>query len=791
MAARRRRKKKRPAQPKTTPTVRLRHAVDLMQRDSLHEALDTVEKVVQRDLDATTQQQAQRILAEIHFRLAAQSTDIARRIQHLEAATYHAPDDARSYFHLAVAFITAARCEDALTALDFVADLDPTRTHLAYLRGLAQLGAGQQPEMEGVSADAADALTFVAALCNEKAKSAPQLPADNILLSDQQGGWQALLALRTDEAAAPADQLEDAAANGTDAMRAVWQYYHGVAAMRQDAFDTARAAWRTAAERLDRPWLSDNLAGALRAKLREYALQGQWRDVLDAYEDSQLAAREATAGNGAAPSDVLDDKALAEVIGLAHFHLGYAAAQDRQWADASVHWNAASQYMGSRHLAQDLALAEERLGRWQEAAQAWRTMVRRRPRKETHPDYLSDEQVAAIWRHAADCYEQIDETDEVITCLKNAIKYAETDSELRMQLVRALMEDERYEAAENELDRILEQDPDHVPALMQLGAIYEERWDRDSMSVWRRVVQLDPQNRDARNALADAYISEANYGGGGGGWFFRLRNQPQKAVIQKLQEGLEELPGHPKLLLELGKAYVQFNKQKQARATLREAWETAPTELPIVAEAMHELLHVKGGDIVDELLPTVRQMRGLLSGFWISQGMQVLECELDESWAERFWDEAVQTAELKRGDDTKAFALIQVFELAASHEMEEMAQKYAERLRNEVPESGAVEYIEAWHAMHEEDDPNKAKRLLRRAQRTAQKAGETGVQERINYVMDLISGRRNPLFDLFNRGVPGMEKALDDRFPEDYDMDDILDNLDKEDLDELRKFFGI
>jgi tetratricopeptide (TPR) repeat protein len=113
--------------------------------------------------------------------------------------------------------------------------------------------------------------------------------------------------------------------------------------------------------------------------------------------------------------------------------------------------------------------------------------------------------VAAIWQHAADCYEQIENSVEEIACLKNALKYKETDPELRLRLVDAYVGDERMEAARNELERLLEISPDHVPALIRLGTLYQKLELGDATSIWRRVVALEPTNQEARNASGDLH----------------------------------------------------------------------------------------------------------------------------------------------------------------------------------------------------------------------------------------------------------------------------------------------
>ena len=119
-------------------------------------------------------------------------------------------------------------------------------------------------------------------------------------------------------------------------------------------------------------------------------------------------------------------------------------------------------------------------------------MLRRRPRKQDHPEAVTDAQMATLWRHVAECYERVKDADEVLTCLKNAVKYAPADLELGVKIADISTQTGRDEAAARELERLLAINAQYIPALLRLGTLYESRQDRDPMPIWRRVLAIEP-----------------------------------------------------------------------------------------------------------------------------------------------------------------------------------------------------------------------------------------------------------------------------------------------------------
>ena len=330
------------------------------------------------------------------------------------------------------------RLAEALVELDATAARQPDRRGLAYLRALARIATGQPWETTGLTPAEGNTLRLVQGLVQGKPKRSGRRSCRSRCSARGTELWQALVAMRADATAAPAEQLKAALDQNTrKPVSRILHYYKGVAAMRAGDRDAAQGAWLHAQSAgLTSPSLTENLTALLRGEAVELAQEGRWQDLVNLI--SRLPA------SGA-------DRIVAETGSLAYYHLGYEAAQAGKWPIAAQHWRKANELDANRYLSQNLALAEEALENWLNAAEAWREMVRRRPRKEDHPDYLTDAQVAALWNHAAECYQHTELHGEVETCLRNAIKYAPDDTALRLRLADVLLEQQRGDAAETQL----------------------------------------------------------------------------------------------------------------------------------------------------------------------------------------------------------------------------------------------------------------------------------------------------------------------------------------------------
>lgn len=727
----------------------LEESLRMLRRGNPDRALKLATEGSELATTAAERDAAQRLLAEAHFRAALEGPP-AQRLARLEQALALTPTDPRLLVQRGVALWQGGDLPAARKELDRAAEVEPTRPGLAYLRQLARLALGEVWQTEGLTESEANTLRTLHALLAKE----PTLPDAGPTLATQPGLWQALHQLAQGDATAATVSLKEAADHATAPdVKRLLRYYQGIAAMRLGDGATAQAAWQQAQGLASpMPWLVENLALRLRDQATELAAQEKWSAI-------PLLTRQTP--------DQVQDRILAETIGLAHFHLGYEEAQAERWARAAHHWRQAEAWAGNRQIAQNLALAEEAGGNWEQAAQAWREMARRRPRSRSHPDYLDDNQVAGIWRHAAECYREVENIPEAITCLKTAIKYAPKDADLRLDLADALMANEQADASLNEVRRILDLAPDHVEALLRLGTLLMDKWNEDSRPIWRRVLELEPTRIEARMGLSEVYLKLIQWP-----WHILTQGKGREEIVT---EALKHLSDYAPFLASLGLLYrnVYHDNARCCEYLLRAA-ETDPTNARVVSLVLHELLHVGQAADVERLFEMARTLPRLLPDFWFGQVEQALGCEVGEAWRTRFLDEAVALAEQPHVPASKAALLIKAYEVSDNAEDRTLVAHVEQRIRAEVPESGGVEFIEALKAL-DADNVRAAKQHFNKAKRQARRAKDASALEFIEEMATLtLHGPPGPLspamlarlMEMFPDGPPSLE-ALES-LPDDF-----------------------
>ena len=365
------------------PTVRIQDAEQAMARGDLVKAHQLAEAALRGTHDPAGKQATHLLLAEILLRLGAAQDTASARLPLLTQAVVHAPQQARLHYQRGLALWRIRDFAQAARAFDLAAQYEPARPGLQFLRQVANLATGQPVQTDGL--DSAEANTLALLQAAHKQGNSPRVLANlagKPLVGSRPELWVWLLEMLANPKATTAPPTGSPARPN-----AVVDYYAGVAAMRQGDAGAAQPAWRAAVRNLKTPWLTQNLLALVCEQATSQAQNQQWQAVVDLFEATSKEIAEAA-----------QDTTLGEIAGIAYFNLGYEAAQNNQWAIAAPHFRAANQLIKSRQLFQNLALAEEALQNWLPAADAWREMIRRRPRKADHPDALSDPQVAAIWR---------------------------------------------------------------------------------------------------------------------------------------------------------------------------------------------------------------------------------------------------------------------------------------------------------------------------------------------------------------------------------------------------------
>ena len=729
MAKRRNKKqqiaRKRQQQKSNRPANRLEEAMGALKAGDYHSAITQGASAYEAQNDEVTQRAASQLLNESYFRVAAKTTNMLTRLRHLDSALKYMPDDSRSHLHRGNTLVGMGRLDEALAAFQKVDPATLSQTKMNYPVQLARMAAGEKWFATGLSSIEANTLYLLESIIQDAPDEEVEQCIEQMDKDDSQATetaiWKVLTQMYQKPKSAPQSRLQNAVAdNGT---QPVLSYYLGVMSMRKGEIQPAKEHWEKAAvDGFQSQWLSKNQALLLSEEAQKAAATGTWQEIIKSDY----------------PSHLLEDTALGEIVAAAHDHLGYAAAKQNKWDKASRHWRKASESLQNRRLLQNLALSAEKTGNWSQAAESWRGVVRRRPRKTNHPDYLTDMQVAAIWHHAADCYREERNLDEVIHCLKNAIKYAPEDTDIRISLAQNYIYDEREEAAENELNRILDVDSDNIHALELLGRLYTDNWHHDDMEIWRRILEIEPAHLDARQALADAYVKKSDglsmsstpsFLAG----FFARRQKSEKSRIKWLEEGLEELPGHPKLLMELGLAYIEIEQKEKALDYLEQARQAASNDLDILAVLAVSLLEMEEEEALLDLRAELRELPRVTVMFWLRLANQTLSAELEDQWVQFWGDEAITVAREAPDRYSIAYVLARLAEMSYGYDADEMGADYEKQIQAEAPKSGAAEYVVAFKAYHL-DDMTKARRMLQRGKTRAKRANEKELLEHMEMV---------------------------------------------------------
>ncbi len=631
---------------------------------------------------------------------------------------------------------------------------------LGYLRQIVLLAQNKKTEATQVTLPITLTETNTIKIINQMISGTTEnsvLP-DGQMLDKLEPFWLLLAQMKQDNSVTPVSEFQQIINKGSykKNISSILDYYNGVAAMRLGKKDMARTAWLKAKNNgFMETHLTLNQDYLLLEQLVILAEEEKWYELINAINSL--------------PNKTKELEIVKELAGFACYYIGYQAAQEGKWEIATRYWRRASEQNNSCRLSQNLALAEEALENWVAAAAAWREMLKRRSRKATSANHLTDSQVAAIWKRAAECYKKtrdIDNIEEHTTCLKNALKYAENDLELRIDIVDTLRANDQEKAASNELKRILAIAPNNIDALLRLGEMASNKYDIDeAIDIWKQILAIDPKHKDAKEALASDYVKKAEH------------ITPTRKRISFLEDTLKQLPEHPKLLLLLAKATDYVQTGKSVIEIFLRAYKAAIKDIELVSEIFHELVHIKEASAeIEKIMAEINQRPGLMPDFWISQGHGALQCQLGIEWGQVFFDEAIKLSEETK-IKSKADVFLEVF--LAMHvkklplqQLNVLRTYYLQRIQSELPDKGLLEYVAAFDAFHDKKDVKEAQRLFKEARQRANKANEPALVEKIKETEENIShsSKRSDFLDdvpvdvlmrLMARFPDGPPKSLD------------------------------
>jgi tetratricopeptide (TPR) repeat protein len=551
------------------------------------------------------------------------------------------------------------------------------------------------------------------------------------------------------EAASPlsGDRLEQGVAH----------YYLGVIAAYEGDWQEAGRRWSAAhAAGWTSPWLQANLAELYHRIAEERLSTGDAEGALDAAIE--------------ADRHISSNKRLDALFSHAYQRLAHDAVSAGDWEQALDYWEDASEVGGSSfRLAYNRALAYERLEDYVAAGELWREALRRRPRRADHPDAISDEQVARLWRRAAEAYHKAGDFDEAVNVYRQALKWNPDDLDTRMVLAEGLIDDGRLQAAENELYRILERDPENVPALLRVGEVIQEIdrwWDRYSaVRHWERVLELEPENAEARQNLVDFYRDEADN---------RLYWGEVPDAIKLYRQALDHQPESGRTLAALGRCHFFLGQKKKAHSFIDRALNNANGDLEVYGDVIQIWLEQSNADLAWQVVSRAESDLAARSAsipyvFYLALGAYCIEHDYDDfvqPWLDRTVEEAPPDEPV----------LVMIGEMAMVYGDVEIARAYLERGIEAGQQVGQA-YLVLGLVAAREGDMDEADEHWDRAEEIALETDDAGLQERIEMTRSMFT----PMSWIQRLlGVPGMidpmmdadDEFMDALYGEDWDEDD-------------------
>jgi len=703
-------------------------------------------------------------LAEVYFRRGLlwfyrwQKHDAG--LSDLDEAVHLAPGEPRYAYHLGLAHHHQDSLGTAIAAYRLALDAAPAFTRAAELVALVLLEQGRDPTQDAawralpserqaelsplirlvldqpvapVSEAAVAEPTRAASASAGPARRRPEIPPK---VGEDRGGalWQGLAALESgDDGAHHALQSITQDDDQPAAARAVAAYTLGLDALRRHRLAEALAHWESA-RRLDLDTVAfrDNLNQLYHTCAEQAMTDERWAE----------AATLADSALDLSPGD----HELSSLAAAAHFRAGHADAQAARWNQALEHWEKARKLgENSRVLFQNLALAYEKMERFLEAAELWRQVVRRRPRKANAPDALTSQQVSLLWGHVADCYRRAGNVQEAITTLRNAVKNDPSNTDLHLELVDALTASERWSAASNEVSRILKREPDNVSALVRTARL-DEGWGYLSRArqTWKKIIELDPNHPEAQERLVELLNQE--------GARLHRAGRSDKA-LECYREALSYMSDEAYLYIALAECYFDKNDPDAARQEFERAFALDPADLDVYHMAV-DVCHIANcPDDAEWVITQAQELAGRLPAAFY---LDLANCCFRRRQTKQGNDYARRAEQVAEGNPDD---LVDVGAFYLDRRNESQAVAYFQQALRLDPEHGwANLHVGASYASVME--MREARRHWRQARRTARQTGD----EELLRAVELARRTFDRAIERIEQGLPpfGMYDDYDD-----------------------------
>lgn len=200
---------------------------------------------------------------------------------------------------------------------------------------------------------------------------------------------------------------------------------------------------------------------------------------------------------------------------FAYVTLGHSYALHTLHEEAAELWEKALQMNPDNHnLVHNLAICYEQIGNKEKAQKYWAETVRRwKAELDRNPDdeYLKN-CIIEIHRHHGGAIGTSQSTEKgptsAIQQYREVLKYNPNDFEAQFQISQALMEEQKWDEAAVELERLSRNHPKNVEVLNLLGwALVNSGQVDNAFNAWRRSLAIDPKNYATKDTLVRAHLS--------------------------------------------------------------------------------------------------------------------------------------------------------------------------------------------------------------------------------------------------------------------------------------------
>ncbi len=703
-------------------------------------------------------------LAEAYFRRALKQSASAEQLADMRQATTLCPDELRYQYHLGLALHRAGDLPAAIRQYQMVLERDSRWTGAGMALALANLQQNPQADitaLPGVTPDVRTAFVPVQTLLQGEA---PPLNGDKPI----EQLWHGLGLIQRKDAAAR-ETLDDSRALPAPPATNVRRYYKGVAAAQAADYATALRDWHQAhAADMRMSWLLDNLAAV-------------WTEQLDA----QLANDDLAGALGTARDALrvpMNNSALNQLLVQTLDRGAHTAAATGDWSQATELWEGARQTvsissgLGSpRPLLHNLARAYEVQECWADAADAWRAMLRTRPRKKTKQteEDITDAQWDWVRKRIIECYKRAGQPGEAITLFRQAIKADPEDLETRLQLVDAFVANEQEQSAVNELQRITDINPEYSEAYLRLASIYLQHRDwYNAATPLQKLITQNPQREDLRRQVAQLLLLHGI-------------NQSEvmlyDAAIKTFENGWQFAPGDYRFPLNIARLLLNQRQEQKAHTLLEQTLDLAADQPDAYIQVIDAWTIEDKLDEVQAVLKRAEANLSPTAEFYMSLGITLLmrttppprlpspfdpappppppEDE-DSPWTQMA-REALDRAVALKPDDPRLAGGIAA-ELMSLRP--KLALRYAEKSAEIGPdEPNALMLLGLAQALNEQKP--EAKQTLRNAARLARQQGDTAMAQEIQSLRREID---SPLFGMALQMGPFLddfdEEGFDDFF---------------------------